>query len=308
MIKVIYCTVNGKVREIAVDERESLTDMLRLRLGLTSVKKGCEAGECGACTVLIDGVAKNSCILLAVWADGHEIITVEGIRGKNGLLHPVQQAFVDEAAIQCGFCTPGLVLTGVELVNSGKRYTREQLREKISGHLCRCTGYENILNALEKVVGVDSLANQEAKTARAGGNTPFGAILVDDVTGEVLMRQGNAEGDTHDATAHAEFVLASRASRTYSKEKLWKCTLYTTCEPCPMCTGGIYWANIGRIVYGISEARLLELTGADDKNPTFSMGADKVIAAGQKAIRREGPVLEMETEIVAVHEGFWNKK
>ena len=154
--KVIHCTVNGKVREIAVDERESLTDMLRLRLGLTSVKKGCEAGECGACTVLIDGVAKNSCILLAVWADGHEIITVEGIRGKNGLLHPVQQAFVDEAAIQCGFCTPGLVLTGVELVNSGKRYTREQLREKISGHLCRCTGYENILNALEKVVGVDS--------------------------------------------------------------------------------------------------------------------------------------------------------
>ena len=106
---------------------------------------------------------------------------------------------------------------------------------------------------------------------------------MDDVTGEVLMRQGNAEGDTHDATAHAEFVLASRASRTYSKEKLWKCTLYTTCEPCPMCTGGIYWANIGRIVYGISEARLLELTGADDKNPTFSMGADKVIAAGQKA-------------------------
>ena len=94
----------------------------------------------------------------ALWYEkcADEIITVEGIRGKNGLLHPVQQAFVDEAAIQCGFCTPGLVLTGVELVNSGKRYTREQLREKISGHLCRCTGYENILNALEKVVGVDS--------------------------------------------------------------------------------------------------------------------------------------------------------
>ena len=131
---------------------------------------------------------------------------------------------------------------------------------------------------MERLTDYLRLANQEAKTARAGGNTPFGAILVDDVTGEVLMRQGNAEGDTHDATAHAEFVLASRASRTYSKEKLWKCTLYTTCEPCPMCTGGIYWANIGRIVYGISEARLLELTGADDKNPTFSMGADKVIA------------------------------
>ena len=156
MIKVIHVTVNGMPKEIAVEDGESLTDMLRNKLGLTSVKKGCEAGECGACTVLIDGVAKNSCIYLASWADGHEIITVEGIRGKNNLLHPVQQAFVDEAAIQCGFCTPGLVLTGVELVNSGKKYTREELREKISGHLCRCTGYENILNALEKVVGIHS--------------------------------------------------------------------------------------------------------------------------------------------------------
>ena len=100
--------------------------------------------------------ADRRCGQKQMHSTGHEIITVEGIRGKNGLLHPVQQAFVDEAAIQCGFCTPGLVLTGVELVNSGKRYTREQLREKISGHLCRCTGYENILNALEKVVGVDS--------------------------------------------------------------------------------------------------------------------------------------------------------
>lgn len=149
------------------------------------------------------------------------------------------------------------------------------------------------------------LANQAAKEARAGGNTPFGAVLAD-AEGNVLMTQGNAEGDMHDATAHAEFVLASRASRAYSKDFLWNCTLYTTCEPCPMCTGGIYWSNIGRIVYGISEARLLELTGSDDKNPTFSMGADKVIAAGQKDIRLVGPVPEMESEIVEVHRGFWN--
>ena len=98
MFRTIHMTVNGKPVEISVDERESLTDTLRERLGLKSVKKGCEVGECGACTVLIDGVSKNSCIYLTVWADGHEIITVEGIRGKNGLLHPVQQAFVDEAA------------------------------------------------------------------------------------------------------------------------------------------------------------------------------------------------------------------
>lgn len=149
-------------------------------------------------------------------------------------------------------------------------------------------------------------ANREAVQARSTGNTPFGAVLVD-ASGEIIMRQGNAEHDLHDATAHAEFVLASRASRTYDKQYLWGCTLYTTCEPCPMCTGGIYWANIGKIVFGITEERLLEMTGADDKNPTFHMGAEKIIAAGQKGIALEGPVPEMEEEIVAVHKGFWDK-
>ena len=149
-------------------------------------------------------------------------------------------------------------------------------------------------------------ANREAVQARSTGNTPFGAVLVD-ASGEIIMRQGNAEHDLHDATAHAEFDLASRASRTYDKQYLWGCTLYTTCEPCPMCTGGIYWANIGKIVFGITEERLLEMTGADDKNPTFHMGAEKIIAAGQKEIALEGPVPEMEEEIVEVHKGFWDK-
>ena len=143
-------------------------------------------------------------------------------------------------------------------------------------------------------------ANREAVQARSTGNTPFGAVLVD-ASGEIIMRQGNAEHDLHDATAHAEFVLASRASRTYDKQYLWGCTLYTTCA------GGIYWANIGKIVFGITEERLLEMTGADDKNPTFHMGAEKIIAAGQKEIALEGPVPEMEEEIVAVHKGFWDK-
>lgn len=154
MIKVIHMKVNGKQVELGVDDRECLTDTLRNRLGLTSVKKGCEAGECGACTVLIDGKATNSCIYLTTWAEGRDIVTVEGIKGENGNLHPVQQAFVDEAAIQCGFCTPGLILTAVEIVGSGKKYTRDELRKLISGHLCRCTGYENILNAVEKVAGL----------------------------------------------------------------------------------------------------------------------------------------------------------
>ena len=152
MISVINMKVNGKPVEIAVDDRESLADVLRNRLGLTSVKKGCEVGECGACTVLIDGEAINTCIYLAVWADNKSILTVEGLKGKNGELSIVQQAFIDEAAVQCGFCTPGLIMTAVEIVGKGKRYTRYELRKLISGHLCRCTGYENILNAVEKAI------------------------------------------------------------------------------------------------------------------------------------------------------------
>ena len=147
-------TLNGKACEVVIDEQESLADTLRNRLGCTSVKKGCEVGECGACTVLVDGESVDSCIYLSLWAEGKAILTVEGITGLNGELSPVQQAFVDEAAIQCGFCTPGLIMTAVELVGTGKKYTREELRKLISGHLCRCTGYQNIINALEKVVGV----------------------------------------------------------------------------------------------------------------------------------------------------------
>ena len=152
MISVINMKVNGKPVEVAVDNRESLADVLRNKLGLTSVKKGCEVGECGACTVLIDGEAINTCIYLAVWADNKSILTVEGLKEKNGELSIVQQAFIDEAAVQCGFCTPGLIMTAVEIVGKGKRYTRDELRKLISGHLCRCTGYENILNAVEKAI------------------------------------------------------------------------------------------------------------------------------------------------------------
>ena len=152
MIQVWRAVVNGKSVEIGIDPRESLADVLRERLELTSVKKGCEVGECGACTVLVDGVAIDSGIYLAVWAQGRSILTVEGLQDKNGALSPVQRAFVEEAAVQCGFCTPGIIMSAVEIVGSGKRYTREELRRLISGHLCRCTGYQNILNAVERAV------------------------------------------------------------------------------------------------------------------------------------------------------------
>lgn len=152
MLEIIRMTVNGEPVELAVDPKESLLDTLRQRLGLTSVKRGCEVGECGACTVLVDGQAVDSCIYLTMWAAGKHILTVEGLMGPNGELSPIQTAFIEEAAVQCGFCTPGLIMTAVEIVGTGKRYTREELRRLISGHLCRCTGYQNILNAMERIV------------------------------------------------------------------------------------------------------------------------------------------------------------
>ncbi|MDR1587370.1 MAG: (2Fe-2S)-binding protein [Treponema sp.] len=148
---VVRCTINGTKRETTVDLRASLTDMLRNEYRLTSVKKGCEVGECGACNVIINGECFNSCIYLAVWADGKEITTTEGLISADGELSALQQAFIDEGAVQCGFCTPGFLMSAREIVNSGKDYSDEELRKLLSGHLCRCTGYENIFRAVRKL-------------------------------------------------------------------------------------------------------------------------------------------------------------
>ena len=150
--KLVRFNLNGKEVEKMVDVRASLTDMLRNDFRMTSVKKGCEVGECGACNVPIDGEAFNSCIYLAIWAEGKKIQTLESLLGPDGELSDIQQAFVEETAIQCGFCTPGFIMTTVEILNAGKLYSDEELRRLLAGHLCRCTGYENIFRAVKKVM------------------------------------------------------------------------------------------------------------------------------------------------------------
>ena len=150
--QTVHFTLNGKEVEKTVDVRASLTDMLRNDYHMLSVKKGCEVGECGACTVIIDGETLNSCLYLAIWAEGKNIRTLESLVGPNGELSDIQQAFVEEAAIQCGFCTPGFIMTAQEIIESGKEYTDDELRKLLSGHLCRCTGYENILRAVKKAI------------------------------------------------------------------------------------------------------------------------------------------------------------
>lgn len=166
--KILKCTVNGKEVQVGFDPRESLLDTLRNRLGLTSVKRGCEVGECGACTVLIDGVATDTCLYLTEWAQGKDILTVEGLQAADGTLNPVQQAFVDEFAVQCGFCIPGLIMSTMEIVNTGKTYSRDEIRKMLSGHLCRCTGYQDVINAVEKAVNlVNGMVGEDAVTPGA---------------------------------------------------------------------------------------------------------------------------------------------
>ena len=149
---LVTCWINGREVEQMVDVRASLTDMLRNDFRLTSVKKGCEVGECGACNVLIDGECFNSCLYLAVWAEGKHITTLEGLTGPNGELSDIQQAFMDETAIQCGFCIPGFIMTAAEILDRKVYYTDDQLRKLLSGHLCRCTGYACIFKAVKKTM------------------------------------------------------------------------------------------------------------------------------------------------------------
>ncbi|WP_291237073.1 xanthine dehydrogenase subunit XdhC, partial [Frisingicoccus sp.] len=150
--KLVSFILNGKEVEKVVDVRASLTDMLRDDYHMTSVKKGCEVGECGACNVIIDGECFNSCLYLAVWAEGKHIKTVEGLSGPNGELSDIQQAFIDEAAVQCGFCTPGFIMSAIEILEMNREIPDDELRKLLSGHLCRCTGYENIFRAVKKTM------------------------------------------------------------------------------------------------------------------------------------------------------------
>ena len=148
--KLIRCNINGKDVEKMVDVRASLTDMLRNNYHLTSVKKGCEVGECGACTVLIDGEAINSCIYLAVWADGKHIRTLEGLLSPDGEPSDIQQAFMEESAIQCGFCTTGMIMSTKALLMHNPHPTETEIRNALAGNICRCSGYTQILRAVKR--------------------------------------------------------------------------------------------------------------------------------------------------------------
>ncbi|HEX8789277.1 MAG TPA: (2Fe-2S)-binding protein [Telluria sp.] len=162
--------INGQEREFGVESSVTLLDLLRERAGLTGTKKGCDHGQCGACTVLVDGRRVNSCLTLAVMQDGHEVTTIEGM-AEGERLHPLQQAFIYHDAFQCGYCTPGQICSAAGLIAEGQAKTPDDVRELMSGNLCRCGAYPQIAQAVIQVLGI------EARPDGASTGFTTGAVL-----------------------------------------------------------------------------------------------------------------------------------
>ncbi|OIO00473.1 MAG: (2Fe-2S)-binding protein [Elusimicrobia bacterium CG_4_10_14_0_2_um_filter_56_8] len=146
----LSCLVNGQETEREIESSRSLLEFIREDLGLKGTKEGCGEGECGACLVLVDGKAVNACLMTALQLQGKELVTIEGIKGRDGGLHPLQKTFMAEGAVQCGFCTPGLIVASEALLRRNPRATLGEIKLELTGNLCRCTGYEKVLSAVEK--------------------------------------------------------------------------------------------------------------------------------------------------------------
>jgi len=151
--EILTITINGTRHELETPPWTTLLDLLREEIGLTGTKKGCDHGQCGACTVLLDGRRVNSCLVLAASKDGSEVTTIEGLEGPDGALHPLQSAFIACDAFQCGYCTPGQIMSGVALIEEGHAGSRGEIQEWMSGNICRCGAYPNIVDAVQQAAG-----------------------------------------------------------------------------------------------------------------------------------------------------------
>jgi aerobic carbon-monoxide dehydrogenase small subunit len=156
---LVTCTVNSQEHTVLADTRDTLLDLLRERIGLTGTKEGCGNGNCGTCTVIVDGEAINACLVLALEAPGRDIVTIEGL-SPGGRLHPIQQALVEHGGTQCGFCTPGIVLSAKVLLDSNPNPTALEVRHAIAGNICRCTGYDKIVDAVMAAAGAQQASER----------------------------------------------------------------------------------------------------------------------------------------------------
>ncbi len=153
MSQEIVFVFNGNKMNMVVEDHWTLLHLIREELGYTGTKEGCGSGECGACTVIVDGDAVNSCLYLAAGIDGKELVTIEGLASADGTLHPIQQAFVEKGGIQCGFCSPGMILSAKALLDDDSNANEEEIKDAIAGNLCRCTGYVQIIDSIKSVSG-----------------------------------------------------------------------------------------------------------------------------------------------------------
>ncbi|WP_278549130.1 (2Fe-2S)-binding protein [Cloacibacillus evryensis] len=153
MKRIIKFKLNGEDVEELVQDNITMVDFLRQQMHMTGTKRGCEEGECGACTILLDGAAVDSCLMLAVEAAGREVVTIEGVM-KDGVLHPLQREFMDKWALQCGFCTPGMIMSALSLLHENPHPTEHEIRDAIAGNLCRCTGYTKIVEAIDSAAKI----------------------------------------------------------------------------------------------------------------------------------------------------------
>ena len=160
---LVTLEVNGRTHQVEARADERLLDLLRDHLGLMGTKEGCGIGECGACTVLLDGKPVNSCMVPAGSAEGCRVLTIEGLEGPDGALHPIQQSYIDAGAVQCGFCTPGMIMSTLALLSEHPDPSDEQIKEALSGNLCRCTGYLQIIEAVRMAAGILTLRQRKAE-------------------------------------------------------------------------------------------------------------------------------------------------
>ena len=168
MAKNVSFTFNGNQMSMVVEDYWTLLHLIREELGYTGTKEGCGSGECGACTVIVDGQAVNSCLYLAAEIDGRELVTVEGLASADGTLHPIQKAFVEKGGIQCGFCSPGMIMSAKALLDENSNAGEDEIKEAIAGNLCRCTGYVQIIESIKSVSGQHSEKAPHVVAWRAG--------------------------------------------------------------------------------------------------------------------------------------------
>jgi len=289
----ISLRVNGRTYNVAVKDNETLLDVLRDKLRLTGTKKGCELGVCGACTVLIDGEAVNSCLLLASAQQGREITTIEGLE-RDGNLNPIQKAFIHEGAIQCGYCTPGMVISAKALIDSNPDPSDEEIRTALSGSLCRCTGYTSIIRAVKNWRKYDGRGETRSGAAGHDDMDRYDAV------GRSVTRLDAADKVTgrskYTADYHFPNMLYGRILGSTVAHGRIKRIDTSKAQALPGVVCIITGKDVPKVKYGVSPARYDEYVLAKDRVRYVGDEVAAVAAVDEETAERAAQLIEVEYE------------